>query len=227
VEGLGLTLSENQLAEAKRRLARLTNPIEIRLADYRELDLEARFDKVASVGMMEHVGKAQLDIYFATVYRLLRPGGLFLNHAIADIAIDRHTIPWTARWRRGFIQTYIFPDSELVPIGTVVRAAEQAGFEVRDLESLREHYAETLACWLSRLEAHFEDAVSMVGSERARAWRLYLASSAVAFRRGKLSVFQLLLAKRLQSGHVANIPHNRSLWYAKQGLADVEHRMQK
>src|SRR5262249_10522339 len=115
-QGLGLTLSENQRDEAKRRLARLTVPMEVLRSDDRELELEGAFDKVASVGMMEHVGRAQLDRYFSKVYYLLRPGGLFLNHAIADIAVDIKTVAWAARWRRGFIQTYIFPDSDLVPI---------------------------------------------------------------------------------------------------------------
>jgi len=211
----GVTLSENQLLEGKRRAAflRPADRIDIRAQDYRELDSAGPFDKIASVGMMEHVGRAKLDEYFASVFRLLRPGGLFLNHAIADIASGVRTIAWLAQRRRTFIQRYIFPDSELIPIGEVAEAAGRAGFEVRDVESIREHYADTLAHWLARLERRFEEAVAIVGQARARTWRLYLATSAVGFRIGRTGVYQLLLAKRLPNGRASGVPRYRAQWY--------------
>lgn len=213
--GLGITLSENQLAEAKRRLDALPSGgrWEARLTDYRALEDEPAFDKVASVGMMEHVGRERLDAYFAKVFRVLRPGGLFLNHAIGALPGDSWTVPWVSRRRGGFIQRYIFPDSELVPIPDVIASAERAGFEVRDLESLREHYDRTLSHWLARLERRFPAAVAQVGRERARAFRLYLAASAVSFRTGRISVFQLLLAKRTEEGRALGLPGSRARWY--------------
>jgi cyclopropane-fatty-acyl-phospholipid synthase len=214
VGGLGITLSEHQLATARARLAALpAHHMEVRAADYRQLGAFPAFDKVASVGMMEHVGSERLDAYFEAMFRAVRPGGLFLNHAIAVLPTDRKTIPWLSRKDGGFIRSYIFPDSELIPVARVAEAAERAGFEVRDLESLREHYAETLAHWLHRLEERFEEAVALVGAERARAWRLYLASSSVAFRLGEISVFQLLLVRPGKDGR-ADVPRTRERWYA-------------
>ncbi len=216
---LGITVSANQLATARKRLARLGNgaEAEVRAEDYRTLRADAPFDKVASVGMMEHVGRAHLDDYFAAVHRLLRPGGLFLNHAIAFAGGRDATLPWADQRGGGFIWRYIFPDGELIPIVEVVAAAERAGFEVRDVECLREHYAETLAAWLSRLEARFDEAVAIAGEERARLYRLYLAASAVGFRIGRTTVYQLLAAKRTPSGRAEGLPPTRAEWYA--GLA--------
>jgi cyclopropane-fatty-acyl-phospholipid synthase len=221
-EGFGITLSKNQLTEAQRQAAALDGLVKIEPVDYRDLRPSRPFDKIASIGMMEHVGRKRLDEYFASMFRLLRPGGLFLNHAIANVAQTK-TVPWMRRGRRGgFIQRYIFPDSELLPVGTVVAAAERAGFEVRDLESLREHYSQTLAHWLLRLERRFDEAVALVGLSRARAWRLYLASSAVAFRLGRISVFQLLLAKPARDGRLRELPLNRAGWYSREPTADSQ-----
>jgi len=212
--GLGITLSEHQLSTAQARLAALPpHQMEVRSADYRQLGDLPPFDKVASIGMMEHVGSERLDAYFEAMFRATRPGGLFLNHAIAMLPSQRKTIPWLSREGGGFIRSYIFPDSELIPVARVAESAERAGFEVRDLESLREHYAETLAHWLHRLEQHFEEAVVLVGAERARAWRLYLASSSVAFRLAEISVFQLLLVRPGKDGR-APVPRTRERWYA-------------
>jgi cyclopropane-fatty-acyl-phospholipid synthase len=211
--GLGITLSEHQLVACRARLAALSpNAMDVRAADYRQLG-ELSFDKVASVGMMEHVGSERLDAYFEAMFRATRPGGLFLNHAIAALTNPRRTIPWLSRDGGGFIRSYIFPDTELIPVARVVEAAEKAGFEVRDLESLREHYAETLAHWLHRLERDFTEAVRLVGETRARAWRLYLASSSVAFRLGEISIFQLLLVRPGPEGR-ARVPRTRERWYA-------------
>jgi cyclopropane-fatty-acyl-phospholipid synthase len=218
--GLGITLSENQLDEARRRLDALPSGArwEARLTDYRGLEDAPAFDKVASVGMMEHVGHAHLEAYFTKVFRVLRPGGLFLNHAIAALPGPAPTLPWVSRRRGGFIERYIFPDSELIPLPEVLRIAERAGFEVRDVESLREHYTRTLSHWLTRLEQRFPLAVSQVGRERARAFRLYLGTSAVAFRTGRISVFQTLLAKRTEAGQALGVPGSRAAWYVEPPL---------
>ena len=215
VDAIGITLSEHQLAEAHRRFAAPDGPrVEIRGADYRRLDPEERFDKVASVGMMEHVGRKRLGDYFSAIERHLVPGGLFLNHAIADTSRGELTLPWTSRrGGAGFIARYIFPDGDLVPLRDVIRAAERAGFEVRDVESLREHYAETLAAWLGRLEANRAAAEQLVGVRRTRIYRLYLASSAAAFRVGRIGVYQMLLAKRTSQGRTKDVPRCRGEWY--------------
>jgi cyclopropane-fatty-acyl-phospholipid synthase len=218
---LGITVSAHQLAGARRRVAPLGGRAEIRDADWRTLAPDGPFDKVASVGMMEHVGRARLDAYFAAVHRLLRPGGLFLNHAIASAPDGVNTIPWLSRRGGGFIWQYVFPDGELVPVSEVIVAAERAGFEVRDLESLREHYTETLAEWLARLEARLAEAVAIVGERRARLYRLYLAASAVGFLRGRTSVYQLLLARRTAHGALAGLPRWRGAWYAPREEDDV------
>lgn len=211
---LGLTISDRQLCEARRRGTDGGEGwIEVLQRDYRDLPRRS-FDKAASVGMMEHVGRRHLGRYFRGIHARLRPGGLLLNHAIADITPQHRVMGWMSRLRGGFIGRYIFPDSDLVPIHLVIREAERAGFEVRDLECLREHYAETLELWLTNLESHFDEAVNLVGRARARAWRLYLASSAVAFRAGSIGVYQLLLAKPTSDGARCDAPRSRSAWYA-------------
>lgn len=223
VDGTGITLSERQLAAARRRLAQEApgRDVAVLPLDYRALRPERPFDRIASVGMMEHVGRERLPAYFAALHRLLAPGGLLLNHAIADQSPGRGFLGWAGRRRGdGFIDRYVFPDHDLVPIGAVVTAAERAGFEVRDLESLREHYAETLARWLARLEADLVRAEALVGRRRARAWRLYLAGSEVAFRLGHISVFQLLLARRRDDGRAGGLPRSRAGWYAGAAAGD-------
>jgi cyclopropane-fatty-acyl-phospholipid synthase len=217
---LGITVSANQIAAARERVSRLGGRIAaVESADYRTVGAEEPFDKVASVGMMEHVGRARLREYLEAVHGLLRPGGLFLNHAIADVSAGAAQLRWARPRGGGFIERYVFPDGELLPIGEVVAEAERAGFEVRDLESLREHYAETLGHWLRRLEARYAEAVALAGERRARVYRLYLASSAAAFRTGRISVFQLLLAKKAPSGRAEGLPRCRADWY--EGLRDA------
>jgi cyclopropane-fatty-acyl-phospholipid synthase len=213
----GITVSENQLAAARARLG--DGPgAKVAAADYRTVRPEEPFDKVASVGMMEHVGRARLLDYFRAVHRLLRPGGLFLNHAIAYGGIPgTATLSWAGQRGGGFIWRYVFPDGELPRIHEVVTAAVDAGFEVRDLECLREHYAETLAHWLARLEARADEAVAIAGARRTRLFRLYLAGSAAAFRTSRNGVYQLLLAKRTATGRAEGLPRCRAEWTA--GLA--------
>jgi cyclopropane-fatty-acyl-phospholipid synthase len=211
---LGITVSANQAAAARERASRVRGgSVAVESADWRTVRAGEPFDKIASVGMMEHVGRARLREYLEAVHRLLRPGGLFLNHAIADVSAGQAQLRWARPRGGGFVERYVFPDGELLPIGEVVSEAERAGFEVRDVESLREHYAETLAHWLRRLEARFGEAVSLAGERRARVYRLYLASSAAAFRTGRISVFQLLLAKRTAAGRAEGLPRCRADWY--------------
>jgi cyclopropane-fatty-acyl-phospholipid synthase len=202
VEGLGITLSPAQARLASRRIAAdgLSDRCRVELLDYRDLSDRPTFDKVASVGMFEHVGGRRLPDYFERASRVLRPGGLFLNHGIVDLELARprdagnRLRQWL--WRQGsFVQRYVFPDGELVPLAQVVGAAEQAGLETRDVESLREHYVLTLRHWLARLEARADEAVALVGEATFRIWRLYLAASASAFADGRISVVQLLLSK--------------------------------
>jgi len=217
VHGVGITVSEHQLVEARRRLAAEApgRDVTVLPLDYRALRPDAPFDKIASIGMMEHVGRERLDGYFAALHRHLAPGGLLLNHAIADATPRHGLLRWAAHRRGdGFIDRYVFPDHDLLPVGEVVRAAERAGFEVRDLESLREHYAETLGHWLARLEASLAQAERLVGRRKARAWRLYLAGTQVAFRVGRITVHQLLLARRDAVGRAVGVPRSRATWYA-------------
>jgi cyclopropane-fatty-acyl-phospholipid synthase len=203
IRAVGVTLSQPQAELARERIrdAGLSDRCEIRVADYREVD-DGPYDKVASVGMYEHVGRARLAEYVGRVKRLLRPGGLFLNHGIVR-AVPR---PWD---RHSFIARYVFPDGELHPVGTVIETMERAGLEIRDDESLREHYALTLHRWVANLAANREAAIAEAGEERERIWRLYMTGSALAFEAGEISVHQVLAAK-------AGAPHGLPL--AREGL---------
>jgi len=210
----GITLSPAQREIADERVRRELGgrrASNIRLADYRTLPPAEHWDKVASVGMMEHVGRQELGRYFSVLNDRLVPGGLLLNHAISESGDGRRTIPWLHRDRGGFIQQEIFPDSDLPPLELVVEAAQRTGFEVLDVEALRGHYARTLVEWLCRLERRWPEAVQLVGKRRARSWRLYLASSAVSFRIGRITVYQVLLQKR-QDGVLPRLLDRRT-WY--------------
>jgi cyclopropane-fatty-acyl-phospholipid synthase len=189
----GITLSQPQaeLARERVREAGLADRVEIRVADYREL-ADGPYDKVASVGMYEHVGRGELQAYFASVKSLVRPGGLFLNHGIARIAPHVKRRPWASD--ATFLSRYVFPDGELSLLGTAIEAAERAGLETRDDESLREHYALTLRAWVANLSAHREQAIAIAGSERERIWRLYMTGAALAFEAGEIGVHQTLFA---------------------------------
>jgi cyclopropane-fatty-acyl-phospholipid synthase len=189
VEALGVTLSEAQaqLARARIREQGLSDRVEVRVADYRELG-DPQFDKIASVGMYEHVGRSELDVYTESVSRLLRPGGLFLNHGIARLASRPPTSDT-------FISRYVFPDGELHPVGDLVSSMQTAGFEVRDVENLREHYPLTLRRWASNLRNRSAEAERLVGPERVRVWLLYMLASATAFDDGDIAVYQVLAAR--------------------------------
>jgi cyclopropane-fatty-acyl-phospholipid synthase len=195
VRAHGITLSRDQFDLARKRVGELglADRVTIERRDYRDLAGEALYDKIASVGMFEHVGLANLPRYFGTAHRLLRPGGLFLNHGITS---------WEEGWKKGvsteFINRYVFPDGELDTVSNVLRAMEQSRFEVLDVESLRPHYALTLRHWVRRLEANREAAVRIVGEEVYRVWRLYMAACALQFESGETGVYQILLARSLE-----------------------------
>jgi cyclopropane-fatty-acyl-phospholipid synthase len=195
VECVGITLSVPQAEVARKRLreAGLNDRCRVETSDYRDIDHNLQYDKIVSVGMFEHVGEALLPEYFRVAWNLLRPGGVFLNHGIAYSATYRRRGP-------SFVDRYVFPDGDLIPISTSLRAAELSGFELRDVESLREHYALTLHHWVRRLEVHQEEARRITDDTTYRIWRLYMAGSAHGFRSGRLNVYQSLFAKPLH-GH--------------------------
>lgn len=188
VQATGITLSEEQATEARSRAAQagVADRVNIQVRDYRDLDGE--FDAVASIGMVEHVGQKELPKYFAALRAVLSPGGQVLNHGI--VTRDRHI----RRTTPTFVNTYVFPDGELTPIDTVAGEAEEAGFEVRDVESLRASYALTLRHWVANLEQNRAAAIAATSGSTYRIWRLYMAASAVAFERSGLSIYQLLLS---------------------------------
>jgi len=206
VQARGITLSEPQaeLARARIREAGLKNRCEVEVRDYRDLPAVAAYDKIVSVGMFEHVGEPGLPQYFRQAWNLLRAGGVFLNHGIAASATFKRKGP-------SFLDKYVFPDAGLVPIGTTVRIAEASGFEVRDVESLREHYARTLRHWARRLESQYEEARRLTNDTICRIWRLYLAGCARAFTRGRVNIYQVLCSKPEHGD--AHLPLTRADWY--------------
>ncbi|MEV6780287.1 cyclopropane-fatty-acyl-phospholipid synthase family protein [Streptomyces syringium] len=197
VSAVGITLSEEQAAYARKRVAEagLADRVEIRVQDYREI-FDGPFDAVSSIGMAEHVGSARYAEYAAELYGLLKPGGRLLNHQIAR----RPLTDEGAYEVDEFIDRYVFPDGELAPVGRTVGQLERAGFEVRDVEALREHYALTLRRWVANLEAHWDEAVRLSSPGRARVWRLYMAASALSFERNRIGVNQVLAVRTPESG---------------------------
>ena len=206
VEALGITLSQNQAMLANERIAQagLQDRCRVEVRDYRELNDTKGFDKLVSVGMFEHVGESRLPLYFRHAWQLLRPGGIFLNHGIAQRATPRPKGPT-------FFGRYVFPDGELVPVSTTLRFAEEAAFEVRDVESLREHYTLTLRHWARRLELHRDQASRAVDETTYRIWRLFLHGSAYFFTLGLLNIYQVLLVKP-DAGR-SGLPLTRRDWY--------------
>jgi cyclopropane-fatty-acyl-phospholipid synthase len=206
---VGVTLSQEQAAYARKRVAGegLTDKVEIRVQDYRDIT-DGPYDAISSIGMAEHVGAERYLEYAEVLNRLLKPGGRLLNHQIArpprrdesGYAVDE------------FIDAYVFPDGELAPVGTTVTQLERAGFEVRDVESLREHYALTLRHWVANLEAGWSRAVRLTSPGRARVWRLYMAASAVAFERDQIGVNQVLAVKTPAGTGASGMPLRARTW---------------
>ncbi|MCC6485451.1 MAG: class I SAM-dependent methyltransferase [Armatimonadetes bacterium] len=206
VDATGITLSQRQFEYAQEQIARegLSDRCRVLLRDYREIDSD--FDKIVSVGMVEHVGKAMLPEYFSVAFRALKPGGVFMNHGITCAVGAQHS------GHNSFVDRYVFPDGQLLPIHETLHAAEEAGFEVRDVEDLREHYMMTLRNWVQRLEHAHDEAVRHVDELTYRVWRLYMAGSAYGFRVGNIALHQTLLSKRTPQG-ASTLPLTRADWY--------------
>lgn len=208
VHVIGVTLSREQANYARKRIADagLTDRIEIRVQDYRDVR-DGPYDAISSIGMAEHVGATRYREYTDQLYDLLRPGGRLLNHQIAR----RPERDESAYRLDAFIDRYVFPDGELLPLGRTTIALEEAGFEVRDVESIREHYGLTLRRWVDNLETHWESAVRLTSPGRARVWRLYMAASALAFERNRISVNQILAVKTHPDG-TSQLPLRARTW---------------
>ena len=219
----GITLAHQQAALAQERIAQagLQDRCKVELLDYRDLPGGSLYDKVASVGMAEHVGRSQIAIYFEAAFRLTREGGIFLNHNIVDNGASpratlKQPVRWTTDrlWRRSeFIDRYVFPDFNLLPVGELVTEGEKAGFEIRDIENLRDHYAKTCRHWVRRLETRHDDVVSQVGEFRYRVWRLYIAAGAHQHASGANGIVQMLFAKPRRDGSTS-LPITRDDIYA-------------
>jgi cyclopropane-fatty-acyl-phospholipid synthase len=219
VRATGITLSEPQAEFARERIRELglTN-IQIEVRDYRDFPAAVQFDKIVSIGMVEHVGRRNIARYFAETSRLLKPGGVFLCHGIIEVRPPRTPLlAWleARTWRkRSFLQHYVFPGGEVLPISDLLHAAQRAGLEARDLENLREHYALTTRHWRERLEAHQADVMRLVGEPTYRVYRLYLGAVARSFRVGRNGVAQMLLSKPTSDGS-SRLPLTRSDWYGR------------
>ena len=230
VDAQGITISREQAATASARIERegLARSCRVDLLDYRDAPEKlGLFDKIASIGMFEHVGLKNLPLYFKTVHKLLKPGGVFLNHGIArgqfqGIRGASASCKRVAQFMRdvlrlrkpqsaSFIDKYVFPDGELVTISQAMRVAEGAGFEVRDVENLREHYEITLRRWVEGLQRNADALLRLVPETTYRIWLLYTAGSAAAFKRGDIAIYQTLLSSpdRGKSG----LPLRRDDWY--------------
>ncbi|MVO85913.1 methyltransferase domain-containing protein [Streptomyces sp. p1417] len=208
VSVVGVTLSQEQAAYARKRIAQegLTDRIEIRVQDYRDVR-DGPYDAISSIGMAEHVGADRYLEYANDLRALLKPGGRLLNHQIAR----RPQADESAYTVDEFIDAYVFPDGELAPLGTTVGLLERAGFEVRDVESIREHYALTLRRWVANLEAHWPEGVRLTSPGRARVWRLYMAASALAFEHNRIGVNQVLAIRTPEEG-TSGLPLRARKW---------------
>jgi cyclopropane-fatty-acyl-phospholipid synthase len=212
VTAKGITLSNNQFEHVRREIAArgLADRVSVELVDYLDLPEHHTYDKIASVGMFEHVGVRRFPKYFGKIFRVLKPGGLVLNHGITHVMPDADSL---GSGIGDFVDTYVFPGGELTQASVVIDAMARQGLELIDAEALREHYAKTLWHWCERLEANAEAARAEVGEEKYRVWRVYLAGSAHAFERGWLSLFQLLAGKPLPDGRLPH-PLTRDYMYA-------------
>jgi cyclopropane-fatty-acyl-phospholipid synthase len=231
VKAHGITLSAAQAEHAQARIVAegLGRSCRVEVRDYRDLGPPARYDKIVAVGVTEHVAADAQPAYFVAAHRVLEPGGLFLNHC--EVSLGR-TRPRTFRqrvadrlWRRDeFIEKYVFPEARLVPAAHVIGSAESAGFELRDVEALREHYTMTLRHWLRRLEAHEHEAKRLVGEHTYRVWRLYMSAGAEGFASARINIIQTLLAKPDASGR-SQVPHTREDLYRPRAASGSSQRL--
>ena len=205
VQAVGITLSQEQAEYARKRVVDegIADLVDIRVQDWRDV-VDQPFDAIASVGMAEHLGSERWEEYARALHGLLVPGGRLLNHQI----VRR---PGPDRPGRTFIGAFVFPDGELLPLSNVVAAIESADLEVRDVESLREHYGRTLRRWVNNLERQWDRAVALAGSGRARVWRLYMTASALSFDAGRIGVAQVLAVRREAHGG-SGLPATRGSW---------------
>jgi cyclopropane-fatty-acyl-phospholipid synthase len=211
VKALGITLSDGQHAYVRGRIRDLglEGQVEVRLLDYRDAPEDQPFDKISSVGMFEHVGRRNLPAYFRKIERLLKSGGLVMNHGITTNSLEE------AQLGSGigeFVEEYVFPGGELMHVSTVMHEMGRHGLEVWDAECLRPHYARTLWHWVDRLEANRDEARRLVGEKTLRTWLIYMAGSAHAFARGWISIYQLLGVKAQADG-LAPCPLTREHLY--------------
>jgi cyclopropane-fatty-acyl-phospholipid synthase len=207
VKGYGITLSQEQLAFNRERIAQegLDESLKVELLDYRDLPQEPTFDKIVSVGMVEHIGVKNYPVYFQGALSALKPGGLFLNHGIT--AADK----WDgSSLNERFIQRYIFPDSDYPRLFEILTPIEEAGWEIVDVDAWRPHYAKTLRCWAANLEAAMDKASALIGDRQARIWQLYCIGCALAFEQNHTGIYQALLRRR--SDREWNLPLTRKDW---------------
>lgn len=201
VHTTGITLSQNQhdYVQTQIQIRGLQNQVKVHLMDYRDVPEIQTFDKIASVGMFEHVGRGNLAKYFTKIYRLLKPGGLVMNHGITASSLHAEGL---GSGISDFIEEYVFPGGELVHVSQVIQSLSTHGLECWDVESLRPHYARTLWHWVDRLETQRQAAIAIVGEEKYRIWQIYMAGSAHAFERGWMSIFQILAGKPQADGRL-------------------------
>jgi cyclopropane-fatty-acyl-phospholipid synthase len=216
----GVTLSLAQAEWAQRKIAEkgLGDRCKVQVLDFRDLPEDAKFEKMSSVGVTEHIAESDQPAHFARAFRALEPGGLFMNHCEVSTRTARRTNSIGERftrwlWKRDqFIDKYVFPDAKLVPLASVIRSAERAGFETRDVESLREHYAMTLRAWVKGLEQRKGEAIRLVGERTYRVWKLYMSAAAYGFHTAGINLAQTLLAKPRPDGS-SGMPLTREYMY--------------
>jgi cyclopropane-fatty-acyl-phospholipid synthase len=212
VHAVGVTLSENQVRFAREEIAsrNLADRCVVYLRDYRDLPDDEPFDKIASVGMFEHVGKKNLPGYFAKIHRLLKPGGLVINHGLTSIGLRSGGLSPDLV---DFIHRYVFPGGEVPHLAKEIELMARNRLECADIECLRPHYAKTLWHWVERLDARRDEARALVGEKRYRIWRIYMAGYALAFQRGWMSIYQVLAGRPGATGELAT-PLTRDHVYA-------------
>ena len=212
VKSHGVTLSQQQYEYAKSKIERLglTDKVSVEICDY--ADHQGTYDKISSIGMSEHIGVANYPRYFQKINSLLRDRGLILNHAIARSSKSSKKFSARIRPERKFLLKYIFPGSELIPVGMTSDFLEQSGFEVNDIESWRDHYAITLRHWCKNLSANKERAIELAGAERYRLWVAYLAGGSVGFTAGSIKIYQVVASKKASKG-VSGMPPTREHLY--------------
>lgn len=208
----GITLSKNQFVGAREKIRRagLEDRCRVLLCDYRDLNDAVAYDKIASVGMFEHVGLKNLPVYFGALHRLLKDDGLLLNHGITTSDVESR---WIGMGAGEFIERYVFPHGELPHVSLALKEMAAAGLEVVDVESLRRHYARTCEAWSNNLEARRVDAVRIAGERRYRIWQIYLAGCAYGFSNGWMNLYQVLCSKA-ENSELKHQPLTRDYMYA-------------